>query len=369
MGFIINPFVFAAVPSGSEIIITGNAEIESSNGDIVAFQGSLASGVTDAHGRVYDNSTFQATFDYPSGSTDREFVSAGCRVRFRTDAGAGFFRFVRDPNSAQVSQIGVERLTGGTYQVKSYGPNVGYPSGAANISLLTWYYATLYSRIHDSAGEFIAKLFDASGALIETLTQTGIDTRNGSLSRADATYWGSGTADTYIDHLWTDINGVFRGCGYVETRSPTSNGDTNSWSRGGTDTGANWDQVDESPKNTTSYVFSTGADQVELYNFADRSQAGTPVTVQQVIYAHAHTAGTREYKPICKIGGTIYEGTTQSTTSTSTSTAPVVYNWQNDPSTGAAWTDSGFNAAQFGHKSVTTDVRVQCVGLQVLVSL
>ncbi len=351
-------------PSGSEIIISANAEVENDGGDLITFSGGFASGVAGAHGRVYDNSTFILAYGSPGGQ--EEFVSGGCRFYFRTDATDSMLRFRRV--SAAVNHIAVQRAAGGTFRVANLATGVNHDSGSANISLITWYYCILYARIHDTLGEFIAKLFDASGTLIETLTQTGIDTLNGG-NKAEISAWGGVSGDTYVDHLWTDINGVWRSPVFVETRSPTANGDTNSWTRGGTDTGNNWDQADELPKNTTSYVFSTGADQVELYNFQDRSQAGTPLAVHQVIYAHAHTAGTREYKPICKIGGVIYEGPTQSTTSTSTLTAPIIYNWQNDPSTGNAWTDSGYNAAQFGVKSVTTDVRVQCMALQIPVGL
>lgn len=350
-------------PSGSDIVITANAEIEANASDLITFSGgTLTSGVTGAHGRVYNNATFITDFDH---ATEEEFVSAGARFYFRTNTTDSVFR-ARTP--AQANILSFQRVAGGTLRIADAANSTNYDSGAANISLDTWYYGTLYARINNTLGEFIAKLFDASGSLIETLTQTGIDTSTG--TGWAHTAWGGASGDTYIDSLWADLNGVFRDCGYVETLSPTSNGDTNSWSRGGTDTGANWDQVNEVPKDTTSYVFSTAADQVELYNFQDRAQAGTPITVQQIVYAHAHTAGTREWKPICKIGGVIYEGATQSTTSTSTSTVPTVVNWQNNPATGNAWADDAeVNAAQFGVKSVTTDVRVQNVQLQILVSI
>jgi hypothetical protein len=357
-GFV-RPGGSSVAPSTSEIVITANAEIESSANDFFSFSGGFASGVSGAHGRVYDNATFVMDFNHVN---DEEFVSAGARFYFRTDTTDSVFRA---RTAAQANIISFQRVAGGTLRIADAANSTNYDSGSANISLTTWYYAMLYARIHDTSGEFIAKLFDASGALIETLTQTGIDTRAGLWAR---TAWGGSSGDTYVDSLWVDLNGAFRGCGFIETRSPTSNGDTNSWSRGGTDTGNNWDQVDEVPKNTTSYVFSTGADQVELYNFQDRAQAGTPITVQQVTYARAHTAGTRQYKPICKIGGVIYEGDTVSVTSTSADVA-TIYNWQNNPATGSAWTDSDINGAQFGHKSVTTDVRVQAVALQILVGI
>lgn len=353
----------AGSPSGSEIIITGNAEIENDGGDLFTFSGGFASGVAGAHGRVYDNVTFTMGFTYPGGQ--EEFVSAGCRVLVRTDATATFmtFRVV----SGSTDHIGIRRLIGGNFSIRNFASGVNTDSGAANFTEDTWFYVMLYARIHQTLGECTAKLFDASGALVETLTQTTTDTQNGA-NLAEISTWGNPTNDTYVDSLWTDLTGAFRGAGYVETRQAVSNGDTNSWSRGGTDTGNNWDQIDEAPKTTTSYVFSTGADQVDLYNFQDRAQAGTPVTVQQITYARAHTAGTRQYRPICKIGGTIYEGDIFSVTSTTTDTAQV-YNWQNNPATGNAWTDSEIDSAQFGVKSVTTDVRVQAVCLHILVDI
>lgn len=353
----------AASPSGSRITVTGNAEIESGVQDIFTFSGgSFASSVTGAHGRVYDNISFLMDWNH---ATEEEFVSGGCRFYFRTDSTDAFFRF---RTAAQANHLAINRVAGGTLRVADTANSTNYDSGSANISLTTWYYATLYARIHNTLGEFTCKLFNASGTLIETLTQSGIDTLNGTTALCARTAFGGATGDTYVDDIWVDLNGSFRGCGYIETLSPSAAGDSASWTRGGTDTGANYSQVNEVPKNTTSYVFSSGASQDDLYNFADRSQTGTPITVQQVTFARAHTAGTRQYKPICKIGGTIYEGDLVSVTSTSADTA-TVYNWQNNPATGNAWTDSDINSAQFGVRSVTTDVRVQCVGLQVLVSI
>jgi hypothetical protein len=362
-GQALEPTVF---PSTSEIIITSNAEIERNKDDLITvFSGSLASGVTGAHGRVFDNVTFLAAYDYPGGQ--EEFVSAGVRFYIRTDASGSLLAFIRDPDSAQVTHVRFERAVGSVMRVVQ-GNGTVLATGSTVISLTTWYYLMLYLRIHDTLGEFTGKIFDASGTLLETLTGSGVDTRNGT-DLAERTVWGNSSADSYVDHLWVDIAGGMQGAGYVETLAASAAGDNSEWTRGGTNTGNNWDQIDEVPKNETSYVFSTGADQVDLYNFQNRSQAGTPITVQQIVYAHAHMAGTRQWKPICKIGGVIYEGATQSTTSTSDGTDPTVINWQNNPATSSAWADSEIDSAQFGVKSVTTDVRVQAVALQILVSI
>lgn len=287
------------------------------------------------------------------------------RFYVRVDGSAAILAFNRD---SSIAHVRIDRTTSDVWQVLR-GDSTVLATGTTTIAIDTWYYLTLYTRIHDTLGEFTAKLFDASGALLETLSATGIDTRNAGTDLALQTVWGNATIDTYVDHLWMDLAGDFRGCGYVETLAATANGDTNSWTRGGTNTGNNWDQVNEVPKDETSYVFSTGADEVELYNFQNRTVAGTPITVHQIVYDLAHTAGTREWKPIAKIDGVIYEGTTESTTSTDPNSVPTLVRRDNNPATGNAWEDSVIDAAQYGMKSVTTDVRVQAVALQVLVDI
>lgn len=351
----------SVISSAYEIAVTANAEIDRDGSDIITHAGAIASGVAGAHGRVYNNVSLTSSFTYAS----EEFVSTGMRFLVRIDSNASILGICRD---STVRHIRVDRNASDLWQILR-GDGTSLLTGSQSLPIDTWFYLMLYARIHDTSGEFVAKLLDASGSLLETLSASGVDTRNAGTDLALQTIWGNATIDTYVDDCWVDLSGSFRGCGFIETRVPTSNGDTNSWTRGGTNTGNNWDQVDELPKDETSYVFSTAADQVELYNFQDRVQAGTPITVHQMVYAHAHTAGTRQWKPVCEIGGVIYEGSTQSTTSTSTTTVPVLVSWDNDPSTGSAWTDSGFNAAQFGAKSVTTDVRIQAMCLQVLVDI
>jgi hypothetical protein len=343
-----------------EIVVTTNAEIERNGQDLLGSSAVIDSGVggAGAHGRVFRTSSSPVSYNYPS----TEFVSAGVRFYVRADS-AGNILWHREDTSR--SHIRVSRNASDLWEI--VGDAGLLATGSTSLPIETWFDVMLYARIHNSAGEYAAKLFNDSGALIETLSGSGVDTYGGIVDLAKLTTAGSLTS--YADHFWVDLSGNFRGCGFVETRRATANGDTNSWTRGGTDTGNNWDQIDEVPKDETSHVFSTGADQIELYTYQDKSQAGDLIAVHQIVYAIAHTAGTREWKPICKIGATIYEGATQSTTSTNVNSAPVLIGWINDPSTGSAWTDSGYNAAQFGTKSVTTDVRLQNCAMQLLIDI
>lgn len=352
-------------PSPSDIVFMANAEIESSGNQLFdSFSGSIVSGVSGADGRVYDNSTFVAEDTYPTGQA--EFVSAGCRFYFRTDVTDAMFRFRRI--SGSVNHVSLQRVAGGTLRVSDSANSVNYDSGTANIALDTWYYCTLYCRINDTLGEFTAKLFDASGTLIETLTQSGIDTLN-SGNKAEITAWGGVSGDTYVDHCWTDVNGAFRGCGYVEILSPNAVGDLTQWSRGGTDTGNNWNQLNELPRDTTSFTFSTAADQYDLFNFTNRSVAGNLTGLQQLIYGRAVTAGTRVHRPVCKVAGVIYEHPGGDITYTSTSSRIDVLRWMNNPATGTPWTDSELNGAQFGSKSVTGDVLLEAMHLHALIDI
>lgn len=358
----------AAPGSAYDIIVIADAEAEATAGQIVSTSGGFGTGVAGANGRVYDNSTFVSSFTYLGGQT--EFVSAGCRFYFRTDATDSMLRFRRV--SGQVNHMSIQRVAGGTLRVADAANAVNYDSGSANISLTTWYYCTFYCRIHNTLGEFTAKLFDASGALIETLTQAGIDTLNAG-NAAEISAWGGVSGDTYIDELWTDINGQFQGCGRINARSPNGAGASAQWSRGGTDTGNNWDQVNALPtlvSGNPSHVFATAVDQIDLYEFEDISISGPVISVRQIMAGRARSGTGRQFKAMCRISGVNYEGSQVFTSDSTSNQAPMIEDWKNDPSTGDAWADAAaINAAQFGYKSVTDEILVINTSIHVLIDI
>lgn len=353
-------------PNPSDIIMIADAEPEASTGHVLNGP-SIATGITDAHGRVYDQRTSNATLTLPGGQ--ERFISMGQRFRPTTNADGGLFT-IRNSTSTHLAS---NFITGGTLRVSFGSGAANHDSGAGLMTANHWYYGMLYADIDDS-GSYIARLYEGEGAnegdLLQELSGS-VDTHNGG-NLAEVVLWGSTLTDTYGDHVWVDINGVFRGCGRVDAIKPNGAGGSASWSRGGTDTGNNWDQVNVMPTLTAgnpSHVFSTAADQVDTYAMEDLSVSGTPISVRQIIYGRARSAGTRQMKAICRISGVDYEGSQTFTSTTTTNQAPQIEDWKNNPATGSAWTASEINSAQFGYKSVTTEFLVINMSIHVLIDI
>jgi hypothetical protein len=104
----------------------------------------------------------------------------------------------------------------------------------------------------------------------------------------------------FDDVALNDGSGSFQtgwaGDGSIVTLFPSGAGDNNAWTRAGTDSGANWSQVDDNPPNsTTDYVTSNTLDQIDDYALTDTpSEIGSSATINvvQVVPAFAGSAGT-----------------------------------------------------------------------------
>lgn len=128
---------------------------------------------------------------------------------------------------------------------------------------------------------------------------------------------------------------------------PNGAGTSATWSRGGTDSGSNWGQVDETPMTgATDYVQASAVADRDLYALANLpSDAGSVVAVQTVYYAQNSAGGGDALAPTLKSSATTTEGTAQ--------TLPVGYGilqqiWETDPNTSAAWTVPAVNALEGG---------------------
>lgn len=142
-----------------------------------------------------------------------------------------------------------------------------------------WYYLQFHFKIHDTAGEIEIWIDNE----VETLTfgtgawntqDTRIDTATDQVSvvatRNASPFTG---VEFNLDDLWindttgTDNTGLPDNIG-IEALMPNGAGDVTGLSRGGTDSGANWSQVDEKPANdATDFVFDTVVNDYDLYNF------------------------------------------------------------------------------------------------------
>lgn len=372
MSCLIDPFRFGSegAPSALSTYWVSGAEHEAAASAIEKWSqtdwvapSSIQSGITDAHGRVY----------FPSGSVGRSklgalFTTVTVRMRFRPstlDANIRDILIFREAGNQQCN-VSLGTDANGTFIMRNGNTVLETSTGGVLWSIDNWYYIEAQITIGNS-GSWLVKFWDDSLALLSTLSGSG-DTQGGGNPDCDTVDWGSTAKDTYIDNLSIDINGGVIGAPTrVITRYPTGAGDLSQWTRGGTDSGANFSQVNEAVKDVVSYVQSSAADQYDFYPIDLTSLGGTMRSLQVNALGRAATAGTREFKLALRIGGVNYDATaTENVTSTTTDRNRWGV-WDNNPATSNAWV--GDETVQVGVKSVTTDARMHQVCAEILVEL
>lgn len=348
-------------PSAGAVVLLGSADIEPTNGTSAhwwtAVSGTTPTSTTPTgvHDHAWQGTSGSSVFfDFPASTLT---PSAGMRFYRTVDAAETIIRFN--------SHIVVAYVAGGNFRVLRNATQLAISTGG-HIALNTQYYIEITGFIDNSAGSFTCKLYNDSGTLLETISASGVDTLDGAGSATQVLFATTG----YWEDVWVDTSGALYGRAQVETLRPDGAGDLTQLTRGGTDSGANWSQVDEKPAQIggagDDYVDSTGDDQFDTYTFANRSVTGTPRAVG--VSAHAQRiTGSPQFKFVLRIGGVTYEGT-QTFTATGTNKFYGEY-WNNNPATGLAWADSEINSLQAGIKWLDTQGRTRALYVAVLVQL
>src|SRR6266571_5801649 len=154
-----------------------------------------------------------------------------------------------------------------------------------------WNYLETLVTISDTVGVVTIKV---NGT--QVLNLTGQDTRNGGTNLFfDFIQWqsiGGPIDDVYLVNADTSGETTFLGDGRCEEHFPNGAGATTNWTRGGTDSGANWSQVDESPgyNGDTDYVKSSTLNDKDTYAFTDiYASNGTVKAVQVTVMGRKDT--------------------------------------------------------------------------------
>jgi hypothetical protein len=193
---------------------------------------------------------------------------------------------------------------------------------------------------------------------ITVLSQTGIDTLNGSETLASIALFGclpgTGNFDTirYDDITINDntgsVNNDYLGDIRIEELVPSANGNYTDWS---VNTGNAWDALNDTitnPDDDTTYIFSNTVAQRSTFAMTDL--AATPAAIQAVRIrgrGEKTDAGTRSVQTTVRSSTTDSDDATGKDPGTS-------YNWffgdihEVDPATSVAWTASGVNAMEAG---------------------
>jgi len=141
-------------------------------------------------------------------------------------------------------------------------------------------------------------------------------------------------------------NNTRPGDGRIILLRPNGAGSSTQLARGGTDTGANYSQVNETPPSMAQYVGSPTIGQRDLYALDNLAVAVQSINVVEVIaLAQNSDAGGGSVAPTVRSGGTTNEATA---IGLSTTAAYVRSRWETDPNTGAAWTTTALDALEAG---------------------
>jgi hypothetical protein len=253
--------------------------------------------------------------------------------------------------NAGVSQSWVRVNTNGTLSVFKAGSAT--PLGTTSVALAQNVYAFIEVLItfHDTAGVVTVRI---DGATVLSLTSQN--------TRATLNAWNEFRlgpisvlpSDWNFDDLYVlDGSGsapwnTFLGDCRVDARVPTAPGATTGFTPS---TGANWQNVDDAAPNDDTDYNSAASVLTDTFTVQDAPVAGATIYgVQHCIAAKKTDAGVGTIAPVVRHSGVDNVGTS---ISPGTTYAYGLVVQSVNPGTSAAWTEAGFNAAEFGYKRLT----------------
>lgn len=298
-----------------------------------------------------------------------ETVGAGTKYASKTfsPAGASFvvgFAYkpaipagsvvICDFQDAGTTQCQLQINSDGTLQVTRNGTAVtgGTSTNALNDGV--WVYVEWKFTIADSIGANSCKV-RVNGTDWITVA-TGQDIKNTANASANSVRLGkltNTTTDSFFDDFYLcdqsgSANNDFLGDSRIDTLYPNGDGFYQTWTPS---TGTqHFALVNGHTPQITNYNSDGTAANKDTYDFENlTSITGSIFGVQVNAYAQKSDSGARSIKIDARSGTTDSAGASQAL-----ATAPAYYLriLEQDPATSAAWTESGFNAAQFGPETV-----------------
>lgn len=315
--------------------------------------------LTTALDSLYPNH-YNVYLDYRNWAATPVFAAAGTIMVH--------FRFYRNFNSGTMGMInlysgttcrGSLTISANTSPagVITYSRDTNNALGSTSLGLAyqTWYDIQLKVYFHGTLGT-VDLLVNGDSWLALTNQNTGSGYTTNCVNIGDRAAQTSGGGSNWADFVLWDTTGSYNnswpiGDVRVECIRPNAAGSSTAWTRGGTDSGANWSQLDETTYNSdTDYVYSATAAQKDTYNFTSLTSASADVyAVQYNGVIRKDAAGSRSICPIWRPASTDYEGATFAVGDSYTIAREIK---ETSPETSTAWTVSEVNGAQFGIKMV-----------------
>jgi hypothetical protein len=293
--------------------------------------------------------------DKTIGSTLETFI-AGVWFRTPSLATASVIMSFHDGGTEHVS---VRYTTGGQITFTRNGTVLA--TSTNTISTATWYHIEVKATIGDAgdspSGRYQVRVNGTATNWIPD-SGTGQDTRNGgnkSISNvrlnARATNAAASSNHNFQHYYLLNTTGSvandFLGPCRFEVVTPVGAGNAAAWTGNYAD---NWRNVaDIVADGDSTFNQSSTAAQKDKFTMSD-VPSGTIHAVQHVLMARQDAGAQRVIRPITRIGGTDYNGTSFNTA------ASYVFHLDptsTSPATSTAWTDTEINGAEFGYELVS----------------
>jgi hypothetical protein len=195
-----------------------------------------------------------------------------------------------------------------------------------------------------------ARLINFSGDNVASANANVQELRLGHTASGATTMANPGSYVAFDDIAINDIAGTINngqiGDGRIYLLKPNGAGSTTALTRGGTDSGANWSQVDELPPSMTDYVYSATVGTRDLYTLEDVPAGSWTVNCCEVLaYGQNNDTGTGSLGLTVKSGATTNEGTAQNLVMSAQYFRQL---YETDPATSTAWTVAAVSALEAG---------------------
>lgn len=215
-----------------------------------------------------------------------------------------------------------------------------------------WYYVEIKVTIHPSAGSVEVHVSDGVASTV-VINITGVNTQNTANATFDTISFIGQTAvssniydDFYSNDLTGSVNNDFEGESRIQTQNMAVNGHLHQWTPLSSTNISNIDEVHGD--NDTTYNLSSTVGQIDTFVPLPLTVTGPIAAVQLNINARKDDVSARA------VSGVVSDGTTDHVNATSHGLFSTYTNlrdmYETNPNTSAAWTQTSFNAAQFGYK-------------------
>jgi hypothetical protein len=223
-------------------------------------------------------------------------------------------------------------------------------SGSTVVPPESWTYIEVKATVDNSSGAVSVRINSAAD-----ITLTSVDTQAPSTNPAGEIIWfGSPVTgptfsytDIYICDTTTALCNDFLSDLKVITLYPSGAGTTTQWTPSA---GNNYAAVDEpDPNGDTDYVSTGTLNNIDTYAFGNLPGAGSVKSIQHFVSARKENAGAINIASMVRHSGSNYASSGKAVSS---GYSGLLYVYDANPGTSAAWVDTAVDAAEFGIKLV-----------------